>query len=70
MKRKRFIKLMMGAGISRNEAEIFANGCHGQFSHLEMLFCVAVSPELRTIVREGLPALLQGASFSVGWARR
>lgn len=65
MKRKTFIKYLMAEGVSRNEAVVYANGCHGEFSHLQMIVCVLCIDIFREAVRAKMPELLKGGKLKV-----
>ena len=65
MKRKRFKKLLMSIGVSRNEATVFADACGPDIPHIVMGFFVETQPSLREIVRLNLMHIMQGTSFSL-----
>ena len=65
MKRKCLIKRLMALGIPRNEAVVYANGCSGEFSHIQMLLCVVLVDEFRSVVRAAMPEILHGKSLKV-----
>lgn len=65
MKRKRFKKLLMSIGVSRNEATVFADACGPDMPHKLMGFLVETQPAIREIVRLTLTQIMQGTSFSL-----
>lgn len=71
MKRKRFIKLLMSIGVSRNEATVYADACGPDMPHNMMGFLVETQPSLRSIVRSALTDIMQGnASIEILDAER
>ena len=60
MKRKRFKKLLMSIGVSRNEATVYADACGADMPHNMMGFLVETQPGFREIVRSELTNLIQG----------
>ena len=60
MKRKRMIKLLMAAGIPRNEAVVYANACGPRMSHGFFALCIMLEPKIREVVRPRLHRILQG----------
>ena len=65
MKRKRMIKLLMAAGIPRNEAVIYADACGPRMSHSLLYLLVTESPRIREVVRPRVPLLLQGLGMKI-----
>ena len=65
MKRKRMIKLLMAAGIPRNEAAVYANACGPQMSHSLLYLLVTEFPKIREVVKPRLPLLLQGLGMKI-----
>lgn len=65
MKRKRMKKLLMSAGVSRNEATVYADTCGPDMPHSMMALLVVTQPELRELVRGFLTSIMQGTALKI-----